>query len=174
MVDNGTAKRIRYQYGITGNVVGKTGTTQNHTDGWFVGYTPKWLGGVWVGADNPMVHFSGIKNGQGANTALPIWALFYKKVQKDRDLKHLVNTTFDFSNTIDCELYKEESSFLKLFRKKEKRNNKTGTSSDKKSNENRNPSPSKKNKRKGWLKNIGGGQVGSMNLDFFEINRLNT
>jgi len=158
VVDNGTAKRIRYQYGISGNVAGKTGTTQNHTDGWFVGYTPDWLGGVWVGADDPMVHFSNIKNGQGANTALPIWALFYNKVERDPALNYLVNNTFDFPNTIDCELYKEESSILKLFRKKEKRNNNTGLNNEGKHNKKNSGASTKKKKQKGWLKNIFGGK----------------
>lgn len=157
VVENGTAKRIRYQYGISGNVAGKTGTTQNHTDGWFVGYTPDWLGGVWVGADDPMVHFSGIKNGQGANTALPIWALFYKKIQSDNDLQYLVKSEFQFPNTIDCELYKEDSPFLKLFKKKEKRNNNTGLNNEDKFNKKNNGASSKKKKQKGWLKNIFGG-----------------
>ncbi|MEQ6118457.1 transglycosylase domain-containing protein [Reichenbachiella sp. MALMAid0571] len=154
VVDNGTAKRIRYQYGITGNVAGKTGTTQNHTDGWFVGYTPDWLGGVWVGVDNPIVHFSGIKNGQGANTALPIWALFYKKIENDKELYSLVKSEFQFPNSIDCEPYKEDSPFLKLFKRKEKRNNNTGINKDNKFNKNSNASSPKKRKRKGWLKNI--------------------
>lgn len=82
VVDNGTAKRLRYKYKLQGAIAGKTGTTQKHSDGWFIGYSPEWLGGVWVGADNPMIRFSSIKNGQGANMALPIWAIFYRKIKK--------------------------------------------------------------------------------------------
>ena len=83
VVDSGTAKRIRYRYGLYNQIAGKTGTTQNHTDGWFIGFTPKIVAGAWVGADDPNIHFKSLSAGQGANTALPIWALFMQQVYKD-------------------------------------------------------------------------------------------
>jgi len=125
VVNHGTAKRLRYNYHFRGDIAGKTGTTQNHTDGWLIGYTPEWLGGVWVGADNPLIRFSSIKDGQGANMALPIWANFYKKLQEEglQDSLH-----FPFENNLDCPLYKENTGFEKIFRKRNKRSNKTGFS----------------------------------------------
>ena len=66
---------------------GKTGTTQQHSDGWFMAVTPGLVGGVWVGAEDRSIHFQNITNGQGASMALPIWAKFLGKVIKDPKLK---------------------------------------------------------------------------------------
>jgi penicillin-binding protein 1A len=78
---SGTASRLRWRYGLYGYpIAGKTGTSQNHADGWFIGYTPKLVTGVWVGGDSPLVRFRNFENGQGASTALPIWALYMKDV----------------------------------------------------------------------------------------------
>ena len=87
VIDSGTAKRIRYRYGLYNDIAGKTGTTQNHSDGWFLGFTPSLVAGAWVGADLPSIHFRSLAAGQGANTALPIWALFMQKVYKDPNFK---------------------------------------------------------------------------------------
>ena len=67
-------------------IAGKTGTTQNHSDGWFIGITPKLTAGVWTGADLRSIHFKNLSFGQGANMALPIWGYFYKKVLADSTL----------------------------------------------------------------------------------------
>ena len=128
VVEYGTANRLKSKYGIRYPVAGKTGTTQNHQDAWFVGYTPSWLGGVWVGADYPFVHFSDVKNGQGASAALPLWAKFYKKIEQDKTLSYLVKTSFPFTNDIDCEPYKEDNLFLKIFKKKNKKERGDGLS----------------------------------------------
>jgi penicillin-binding protein 1A len=64
-------------------VAGKTGTSQNHADGWFIGYTPKLLAGAWVGGDSPLVRFRNFEYGQGAATALPVYARFMRKVLDD-------------------------------------------------------------------------------------------
>ena len=95
VVDSGTARRLRYQYYLNGDIAGKTGTTQNHSDGWFMGYTPDLVAGVWVGAESPKVHFRTIGLGQGANMALPIWGRFMNKIYKDPQFRHWENTTFD-------------------------------------------------------------------------------
>lgn len=87
VVDSGTARKLRYEFGLYNQIAGKTGTTQNHTDGWFLGFTPKLVAGVWVGAENPSVHFRSMRSGQGSSTALPIWGRFMKKVQQDASLK---------------------------------------------------------------------------------------
>jgi penicillin-binding protein 1A len=77
---------LRSKYGFTGKIAAKTGTTQNHSDGWFMGITPKLVAGSWVGAEDRSVHFDVMSLGQGANLALPIWALFMEKVYADTSL----------------------------------------------------------------------------------------
>ena len=69
-----------YPYEFTNPIAGKTGTTQNHSDGWFMGMVPNLVTGVWVGGEDRAVHFDNIAYGQGASMALPIWALFMKSV----------------------------------------------------------------------------------------------
>jgi penicillin-binding protein 1A len=83
VVDQGTANRIRWKFGITAPMGGKTGTTQNNSDGWFMGVTPHLVGGVWVGGEERDIHFDFTNEGQGASMALPIWAYFMKKVYAD-------------------------------------------------------------------------------------------
>ena len=84
VVDFGTAKRIRYRYGIKAEAAGKTGTTNKQADGWFIGYTPQLLAGAWVGCDDRALRFRSEALGQGAAAALPIWAYFMKKVYADK------------------------------------------------------------------------------------------
>lgn len=113
VVNEGTAKKLRTQYGIVGQVCGKTGTTQDNTDGWFVGYKPKLVTGVWVGADNPIVKFRYMGQGQGSSSALPIWGLFMHKVQNDKDYYKISHDTFqrpaaEFAARMNCELRVDE------------------------------------------------------------------
>ncbi len=75
-----------YPYGFTNPIAGKTGTTQNQSDGWFMGMVPNLVTGVWVGGDDRSIHFAGIKYGQGAAMALPIWGSFMKKCYEDKTL----------------------------------------------------------------------------------------
>ncbi|MCB9080225.1 MAG: transglycosylase domain-containing protein [Lewinellaceae bacterium] len=83
----GTASRLRWRYGLTTQpIAGKTGTTQNHADGWFVGFNPALAAGVWVGGDSPLVRFRNFEYGQGAASALPVWALFMKRVYDNPQL----------------------------------------------------------------------------------------
>jgi penicillin-binding protein 1A len=84
--NDGTARRLRFKYGFTNPIAGKTGTTNNYADGWFVGIVPNLIGAAWTGAEDKMVHFQNHDNGQGANMALPIWAMFMKKVYADSTL----------------------------------------------------------------------------------------
>ena len=86
VVDGGTGSRLRGRYGLKGEIAGKTGTTNDNSDGWFIGYTPTVTAGVWVGAEDRQVHFNSTALGQGSNAALPIWALWMKKVLKDGTL----------------------------------------------------------------------------------------
>ncbi len=83
VVKYGTGVRLRYKYKLLNHIAGKTGTTQNQSDGWFMGITPNLVSGVWTGAEDRSVHFDNIKYGQGANMALPIWALYMQKVYAD-------------------------------------------------------------------------------------------
>ena len=94
VVNNGTGVRLRYKYGIKAPIGGKTGTTNESADGWFIGYTPTITAGVWCGAEDRQVHFQSGYLGQGANMALPIWALFYKKVVADGTLGISENDNF--------------------------------------------------------------------------------
>ncbi|HAG16728.1 MAG TPA: penicillin-binding protein [Bacteroidales bacterium] len=86
VVESGTGIRLRSKYQLNNPIAGKTGTTQNQSDGWFMGITPKLVSGVWVGAEDRSVHFRTITEGQGANMALPIWALYMKQVYADRKI----------------------------------------------------------------------------------------
>ncbi len=86
VVNEGTAGRLKWRYGLKGEIAGKTGTTNDQSDGWFIGYTPKLTAGVWVGAEDRQVHFESLALGGGANMALPIWGLFMQKVIADGKL----------------------------------------------------------------------------------------
>jgi penicillin-binding protein 1A len=101
----GTAKRLRYRYGLSGDMAGKTGTTNNQADAWFMGYTPQLLAGAWVGCDDRFLRFSSTGQGQGAAAALPIWAYFFKKVLGDKKTGITADAKFvepqDFNNCGD-------------------------------------------------------------------------
>ncbi len=86
VVVEGTGVRLRYKYHLMNPMGGKTGTTQSHSDGWFMAITPELVGGVWVGAEDRSIHFESMALGQGANMALPIWAEFLLKVQADNTI----------------------------------------------------------------------------------------
>ena len=83
VVESGTSIRLRYKYGFDNPIAGKTGTTQNQSDGWFMGITPQLTSGVWVGAEDRSVHFRIINTRSGSQYGLAIWALFMKKVYED-------------------------------------------------------------------------------------------
>lgn len=87
VVQFGTGARLRGQYKLTAPIAGKTGTTQNQSDGWFMGITPDLVAGCWVGCEDRIVHFRSLDLGQGARTAMPIWALFMQKVYADASIK---------------------------------------------------------------------------------------
>jgi len=95
-----------YPYEFTNPIAGKTGTTQNQSDGWFMGMVPNLATGVWVGGEDRSIHFAGIDKGQGATMALPIWALYYKKLYADKDL-HVSQDDFEkpekLTIQVDCD-----------------------------------------------------------------------
>jgi penicillin-binding protein 1A len=92
VVQQGTGRRLA-SYGVTGDVAGKTGTTNDNSDAWFIGYTPQLLAGAWVGADDRFVRFNS-SMGEGSSAALPIWGYFYAKAVKDKTLGLDVNSKF--------------------------------------------------------------------------------
>jgi len=87
VVSSGTGVRLRYKYNLNTPIAGKTGTTQNNSDGWFIGLTPDLVGGAWVGGEDRSVHFDNTSEGQGASMALPIWAYFFQRVYADKSIK---------------------------------------------------------------------------------------
>ncbi len=107
VVNRGTAIRLRYTYKFTAQIGGKTGTSQNHSDGWFIGVTPNLVSGVWVGGEDRDIHFDGITRGQGANMALPIWALYMQQVYDDDSLAvtqaDIFEPPVDFDISLDCD-----------------------------------------------------------------------
>lgn len=112
VVLQGTAGRLRSKYKFTEPVAGKTGTTQNNSDGWFIGGVPDLVAGVWTGAEDRSVHFYSTGDGQGANMALPIWALFMRKVYDDKSIE-LNRGDFEKPRTpltieLNCKEYNEE------------------------------------------------------------------
>lgn len=120
VVDSGTANRLRYRYGLRNDIIGKTGTTQSHADGWFIGATPALVAGAWVGGQNPLVRFRTLSLGQSSNTALPIWALFMQQVNQEKALQKVAYARFpqpspEILAMLDCPFYKdpeEDKGFL--------------------------------------------------------------
>lgn len=109
VVDEGSGGRLRWkpEYGgFKGPIAGKTGTTQNQSDGWFIGITPQLVNGSWTGAELRSIHFEDLQSGQGASMALPIWGYYMKKVYADTSLPYRDESVFerpaDFSVNLDC------------------------------------------------------------------------
>ena len=103
VMDHGTGVRARFRYGLKAPMGGKTGTSQNHSDGWFVGFTPSLVSGVWVGGEDRSIHFDNMSAGQGANMALPIWAIYMQKVYANEELGYSVEEQFDVPEWFDAQ-----------------------------------------------------------------------
>lgn len=104
VINEGTGRRIRYVYKITADMCGKTGTTQNMSDGWFIGCTPTLVTGCWVGGEECDIHFDAMRYGQGAATALPIYGLYMQKVYADESLPYSEKEMFDIPDGFNpCE-----------------------------------------------------------------------
>ena len=95
VVDGGTAGRLRFRYNLKGQLAGKTGTTNNNSDAWFMGLTPNLVNACWVGGDDRDIHFDSMAMGQGATMALPIFALYMQQIYKDSSLGYSVTDTFN-------------------------------------------------------------------------------
>lgn len=114
VVSSGTGVRLRYKYNLNTPIAGKTGTTQNNSDGWFIGLTPDLVGGAWVGGEDRSVHFDNTSEGQGASMALPIWAYFFQRVYADKTIK-ISKGAFEKPKRkmlmdLDCSKYDQESN----------------------------------------------------------------
>lgn len=122
VTERGTAASLRTQYGITGELGGKTGTTQNQTDGWFMGLTPEIIVGVWVGGDSPVVRFRNLSTGQGGRTAMPVFARFIQKARKNNRSLQLTTGSFNVPDRIyaqlSCEDFKESKGIFDFMKKK--------------------------------------------------------
>jgi penicillin-binding protein 1A len=99
--DHGTGVRLRFRYGVNSPIGGKTGTTQNNSDGWFVGFTPSLVSGAWVGGEDRAIHFDSMAEGQGASMALPIFALYMQKIYADEELGYSKDEQFDVPEWFD-------------------------------------------------------------------------
>jgi penicillin-binding protein 1A len=112
VVNSGTASALRSTYNFKAQLAGKTGTTQDHADGWFMGVSPDLITGVWVGGDNPVVSFPTITYGQGAYMALPIFALYMQQAFSDPVYNPLIASSFNIAPEtevlLNCDDYKEE------------------------------------------------------------------
>ncbi len=105
VVDGGTGSRLRFKYNLKGDIAGKTGTTNNNSDAWFMGITPTLVSGMWVGGDDRDIHFDSMAWGQGATMALPIFALYMQKIYKDKRLGYSENAIFDLPSGYNpCEM----------------------------------------------------------------------
>ncbi len=128
-IENGTASRIRSTYKLGNALAGKTGTTQNNKDAWFVALTPKLVHVTWVGLDNHEIGFKNTALGQGANAALPIFALWYQKLNQDSSFDAITKTEFErpeetVIQKLDCQPIKRDGFFKRLFKNPKKKKTK--------------------------------------------------
>lgn len=119
-VNNGTAQRLRSNYNLNNDIAGKTGTTQDNKDGWFVGIMPNLITVTWVGNDNQQIGFSNTSIGQGANSALPIFAKYLQQLNKDPKYNLITKASFEKPSdevlkSLDCGLTKKDNFFQRLF-----------------------------------------------------------
>lgn len=139
VVDSGTGRKLRYTYGLQNDIAGKTGTTQDQSDGWFIGYTPDIVAGAWVGGEFPSIRFRSLALGQGSATALPIFGNFLQKTLADKNFSTWKRSSFSpLSDSLlaklDCEPWRENppldiqlgedfewlSDLLEIFSKKDR------------------------------------------------------
>ena len=114
VIEEGTGARLRYKYGLNNPIGGKTGTTQSNSDGWFIGITPQLVTAVWTGCEDRDFRFRSTTLGEGANSALPIFALYMQKVYANPKLGIQKNVDFVKPQNVDiitdCSIYKQQQS----------------------------------------------------------------
>lgn len=128
-INQGTASRLRTTYKLRNDIAGKTGTTQNNKDAWFVALTPKLVHVTWVGLDNHEIGFRSTSLGQGANAALPLFALWMQKMNAAPEFNSITRARFpnpDISvlRSLDCEPIKRDGFFKRLFKNPNKKRTK--------------------------------------------------
>ncbi|MFN2396089.1 MAG: transglycosylase domain-containing protein [Bacteroidales bacterium] len=113
VVDSGTAGRLRVQYRLNGHLAGKTGTTQNNADTWFIGFTPELITGVWTGVENPA--FASVYGApmSSSASAVPLWGEYHMNIQNDKSVRHFNNGKFtplpdSLARLINCDMYVDE------------------------------------------------------------------
>lgn len=119
-INEGTAQRLRGTFGLKNEMAGKTGTTQNNKDAWFVGLTPNLVSVTWVGLNNHQIGFKSTAMGQGANAALPIFGRWMQKMNKDPELNTYTKASFpptskEVLESLDCNPEKRDGFFKRLF-----------------------------------------------------------
>ena len=111
VVNGGTGSRLRFRYNLKAEMGGKTGTTNNNSDAWFMGVTPRLVSGCWVGGDDRDIHFNSMSMGQGATMALPIFAYYMQKIYDDETLDYNQDEKFDLPKNFDpCKSLEEIES----------------------------------------------------------------
>ena len=128
-INSGTASRIRNTYKLNNAIAGKTGTTQNNKDAWFVALTPNLVHVTWVGLDNHEIGFKSTSLGQGANAALPLFALWYQDLNKDKKFNYITKAQFEKPNVfvrdqLNCEPVKRDGFLKRLFTNPDKKKTK--------------------------------------------------
>jgi penicillin-binding protein 1A len=128
-INTGTAKRIRSTYKLNNDIAGKTGTTQNNKDAWFVAITPKLVHVTWVGLDHHEIGFKSTSLGQGANAALPIFANWYRDLNKNKEFNAITKARFEkpspfVLDQLNCEPVKRDGFFKRLFTNPKKKKSK--------------------------------------------------
>ena len=129
VVNSGTASRLRSTYGLINDIAGKTGTTQNNKDAWFVALTPSLVHLTWVGLDQHEIGFSNTSIGQGANAALPIFGLWMKKLNQNKDFDKYTTRSFPkpsatILDALNCDPIKRDGFFKRLFKNPNKKKTK--------------------------------------------------
>lgn len=114
VVDEGTGKRMRWQFGLQNEIAGKTGTTQDQGDGWFIAYTPGIVAAAWVGSEDRRVHFRTLANGQGSRVALPVVGGFFKKAMNDNLFAQKIGASFNTSDFFETEMMGCDSYVMEL------------------------------------------------------------
>ncbi|WP_282117186.1 transglycosylase domain-containing protein [Cellulophaga baltica] len=128
-INSGTASRLRDAYNLPNAIAGKTGTTQNNKDAWFVGITPKLVHITWVGLDNHELGFKSTSLGQGANAALPMFALLLQKLNNDKEFNAITKAQFEITSNevlqnLNCDPVKKDGFLKRLFKNPDKKKTK--------------------------------------------------
>ncbi|APG59597.1 penicillin-binding protein 1A [Christiangramia salexigens] len=147
-VNEGTATRLRTTYGLQNDIAGKTGTTQDNKDGWFVGITPNLVCVTWVGSDDHRIGFRNTAIGQGANSALPIFAKLYEKMNSQPEFNKITQARFapppsDLREMVDCPPSERDNFLERLF-------------GSKKDDHSERSKPKKEKKKKGFFQRLFG------------------